>query len=104
MAYGEGLADRVRDAAPDGIDAAIDTAGTDEALAVSLEFVADPHRIVTIANFRAADTGIQMIGGGPGADPGSAIRAAARFELDDLLAAGKITVPVAARFPLSEAR
>ncbi|MBU1586659.1 MAG: alcohol dehydrogenase catalytic domain-containing protein, partial [Actinobacteria bacterium] len=36
VAYGEGLADRIRAAAPHGVTAAVDTVGTDEALAVLL--------------------------------------------------------------------
>ena len=36
VAYGDGLADRVRAAAPGGIDAALDLIGTDEAVDVSL--------------------------------------------------------------------
>ena len=46
VAYGDGLADRVRAAAPQGVTVALDAAGTDEALETSLELVADrdPHR------------------------------------------------------------
>ncbi|MFD7062163.1 NADP-dependent oxidoreductase [Streptomyces sp. NPDC059906] len=54
VAYGPGFADRVRALAPDGVDAALDCHGGPEALAVSLELVADRARIATIANFRAA--------------------------------------------------
>ena len=43
VAYGPGLADRVRAAAPQGVDVALDAAGTDEAIEVSKELVAD-HR------------------------------------------------------------
>ena len=49
VVYGDGLADRLRAAAPDGFAAALDTVGTDEAVDVSLELVADRQRIVTIA-------------------------------------------------------
>ena len=47
VTYGPGLADRVRALAPEGVDAAIDTIGTDEAVDVSLELVADhaPDRV-----------------------------------------------------------
>lgn len=48
VAYGDGLLDRVRAAAPEGIDAALDCVGTDEAVDVSLE-VAALDRIVTAA-------------------------------------------------------
>ena len=58
VAYGPGLADRVRAAAPEGVAAAIDTVGTDEAVDVSVELVADRQRIVTIAAMgRAGETG-----------------------------------------------
>lgn len=104
VAYGEGLADRIRAAAPQGVTAAIDTAGTDEALATSLEFV-EPQRFVTIVNFGPAlAAGAKAIGGGPGADPGSELRAAARLTLAGLAARGDITVPVATALPLAEAR
>ncbi|MEO9223298.1 MAG: NADP-dependent oxidoreductase, partial [Mycobacteriaceae bacterium] len=49
--YGRGLAERVREIAPGGVDAAIDLVGTDEAIDVSLELVADRQRIATIAAF-----------------------------------------------------
>jgi len=103
VAYGPGLADRVRAAAPDGVAAAIDTVGTDEAVDVSLELVADRDRIVTIAAFgRAGEAGIRSVGGG---NPASlAFRAAARPRLIELAGAGDLVVPVAATFPLGEAR
>jgi NADPH2:quinone reductase len=91
--YGEGLADRVRALAPDGVDAAIDCIGTDEAVDVSLELVADRDRIVSIAAFpRGAEVGIKMIGGGPGADPGTELRNAARLQLTALVEQGKLSV------------
>ena len=103
VTYGEGLAARIRSIAPDGIDAAIDTVGTDEAIDVSLEFVADRSRIATIAAFaRGFENGIKVLGGGPGADPGNDIRSAARLDLVDLVAAGKLSVAVSATYPLTE--
>lgn len=101
VAYGPGLADRIRAVAPGGIDAAVDTAGTDEAVDVSVELVADRARIATIAAFgRGAQAGIQLLGGGPGADPGTEIRNAARLELVRLAEAGQLNVVVAQSFPL----
>jgi NADPH:quinone reductase len=103
VTYGDGLADRVRSLAPDGVDAAIDTVGTDEAIDVSLQFVADRSRIATIAGFaRGFEVGIKVLGGGPGADAGNAIRKAARLDLIDLVAAGKLSVAVAAAYPLTQ--
>jgi len=102
--YGDGLADRVRALAPDGVDAALDLVGTDEAMDVSLELVADRDRIASIANFdRGPREGIRLLGGGPGADAGDELRMAARPELARLAGAGDLRVLVAATYPLSEA-
>ena len=70
--YGEGLRDRTRALAPQGIDAAIDTVGTDEAIDVTVALVADRNRIATIAAFgRGFALGLKVLGGAPGADPGT---------------------------------
>ena len=104
VAYGAGLEERVRALAPGGVDAAVDCAGGDEALDTSLALVADRGRIVTIVASRPAfDSGIKVIGGAPGADPGTEIRTAARLELARLASDGKLQVVVAAAFPLAEA-
>jgi NADPH:quinone reductase len=102
VAYGDGLADRVRGAAPDGVAAALDTAGTDEAVEVSLTLVADRRRIVTIAAFGRADRdGIQLIGGMM--PQSAAFRARARAGLVQLAAEGGLVVPVARTFPFGQA-
>ncbi|MEV6768404.1 NADP-dependent oxidoreductase [Nocardia sp. NPDC051030] len=104
VAYGPGLADRVRALAPDGVDVAIDTVGTDEAVDVSLELVADRDRIASIVAFgRAATDGFKILGAGPGADPGTEIRGNAWRELLDPAAAGKLEVVIGRTFPLLEA-
>lgn len=104
VVYGDGLADRVRALFPDGVDVALDTVGTDEALDSSVELVADRHRIATIAGFaRGAELGILILGGGPGADPGTELRQGARLQLIQLAAEGKLDVTIGATFPLSEA-
>ena len=46
--YGDGLAERIRALTDDPIVAGLDAVGTDEAIDVSLELVADRSRIVTI--------------------------------------------------------
>jgi NADPH:quinone reductase-like Zn-dependent oxidoreductase len=100
--YGEGLAARVR--AIGAPTVAVDLVGTPEARDVSLALVADRARVVTIVDapaFLAA--GALAIGGGPGADPGTAIRDAARGELAALAGAGQLTVRVAKTFPLDRA-
>jgi NADPH:quinone reductase-like Zn-dependent oxidoreductase len=102
VAYGDGLAARVRDVAPDGIAAALDSVGTDEALDVSLEVVADRSRIVTIAaGPRAEELGILRIGGGMPAS--AAFRRNARAGIIAQAAAGKLVVPIARTFPLDDA-
>jgi NADPH2:quinone reductase len=100
--YGDGLEQRVRDAAPEGIAAAVDTVGTEEAIEVSLAVVADHNRIVTIAaGGSAAREGIIGIGGQM---PASAkFRDEARAGLIQLAAAGKLVVPIARTFPLDDA-
>lgn len=104
VAYGDGLADRVRAAAPGGVDVALDTVGTDEAVDVSLALVPDRSRIATIAAFaRAGEAGIALLGNGPGADPGTELRNRARLQLTELAENGELEVVVAASFPLSEA-
>ncbi|MDG4825550.1 NADP-dependent oxidoreductase [Asanoa sp. WMMD1127] len=60
VAYGDGLADRVRAAAPDGVDAALDGAGG-AALDVSLELVPDRSRILTLVDHgRAEELGVRV--------------------------------------------
>ncbi len=104
VAYGAGLADRVRELAPGGVTVAVDTVGTDEALSVSEELIPDRRRIATIANFaRGTADGVLVLGNGPGGDPGDDIRRAAGDELAGLAADGKLTVVVGRSFPLRDA-
>ena len=103
VSHGDGLLERVRAIAPDGIDAAIDTVGADEALDVSVVVVSDRARIVTIVSFeRAMELGVKAIGFGPGGDPGTEIRSAARLELVRQAEEGKLHVPIARTYPLRE--
>ncbi|MGI8955241.1 MAG: zinc-binding dehydrogenase, partial [Nocardioidaceae bacterium] len=103
VTYGDGLADRVREHAPDGVDVALDLVGSDEAVDVSLELLADIARIATIAAFGRADSGIQVLGNGPGGDPGTEIRDNARLDLVERVRAGRLQVRVAATFALTDA-
>ncbi len=100
VTYGPGLADRVRALAPDGVDAAIDTIGTDEAVDTSLELVADHRRIVSIAAFGRADTGIVVISGD---DPETNVRAESWRRLLAGAADGSLKIVVARTYPLAEA-
>ncbi len=103
VTYGEGLVERIRALAPDGVDAAIDAVGSDGAVDASVALVADRNRIVTIAAFqRGVELGLKVIGAGPGGDPGTEIRDAARLGLVRQSEAGKLQVRVAGTYPLSE--
>jgi NADPH:quinone reductase-like Zn-dependent oxidoreductase len=93
ITYGNGLIDRVRQAAPGGIDVALDAHGGDEAIGTSVELVADRQRIGTLSGYRAAEElGIQMIG---------TQRSQERLaELVDLYSKGRLKVFVHKSFPL----
>lgn len=103
--YGAGLEQRVRRLAPEGVDVALDIAGTDEALDVSVALVADRARIATVAGFEHATRlgGILLLGGGPGADAGTELRDAARGPLLELAGRGELEVVLGPSFPLVDA-
>ena len=63
VAYGEGLVERVRAVAPNGIDAVFDVAGQG-ALPDSIELRGGTDRIVTIADFAAGELGVAVSSGG----------------------------------------
>lgn len=103
VGYGPGLLDRVRVVVPGGLTAAIDLAGTREALDTSVALVRDRRRVATIVGFSyGAQLGIRLLGGGPGADPGTEIRQAARAKLLRYVASGHLDVRVGAVYPLAE--
>jgi len=93
--YGDGLVDRVRALAPNGIDAAFDIAGSG-VIKELVELTGDPARVLSIADFSAPEHGAQVSGGG--GDRGAALAKAAR-----LFEAGQLTIPVANTFGLHEA-
>ncbi|MGZ4234010.1 MAG: NADP-dependent oxidoreductase [Solirubrobacteraceae bacterium] len=95
--YGEGLEQRVRELAPDGVDAALDAAGGG-ALPALVELTGSPDRVVTIADFLGAqETGVEFSGG---MGTGRAVHALG--EIGDLIEAGKFSLPVALTFPLEQ--
>ena len=107
IAYGPGLADRVRAVAPDGISVAIDAAGTDEALETSVELVADKTRIATLVRGRdAPGYGIRAFSGGspePLTPQQNAWRTEAIPVTLALMATGSFSVESGPTFPLAEA-
>jgi NADPH:quinone reductase len=96
--YGDGLLERVKQAAPGGIDAAIDLFGP-EYVQLAVELGVSPQRIDTIISFEAAGTvGAKTEGSTEGTST------ATLSELATLIADGKLEVPIAARYPLTEVR
>lgn len=100
--YGDGLTERVRELSED-VSVALDCVGSDEAIDTSLALVTDRNRIATIAAFtRGAEAGIKVLGNGPGADPGTQVRDAARLELVALVEEGQLEVTVEGSFALAD--
>ena len=96
VAYGEGLAGRVRALAPDGVDAALDVAGSG-VLPELIELAGGPEHVVTIADFGGArEHGVRFSRG----DTGRAVHVLA--EIGELIESGRFTLPVAQTFPLAE--
>ena len=97
VAYGDGVAERIRQAAGK-VDAFIDTFGADY-VQLALELGVEPSRVDTIANFEAvARYGVKAEGNAVGAS------ASVLAELAALIAAGELELPIAATFPLDRVR
>ncbi len=95
VAYGEGLAGRVRALAPGGADAALDVAGSG-VLPELIELAGGPERVVTIADFAGArEHGVRFSSG----DAGRAVHALAG--IGGLIESGRFCIPVAQTFPLT---
>jgi NADPH:quinone reductase-like Zn-dependent oxidoreductase len=94
--YGEGMVQRVRALAPEGIDFAFDTAGQG-GIPDLIELTGDPARVATIADFGAAALGVKVTGGGDARAPEALDEAAALFE------AGGLQMPIAQRFTFDQA-
>jgi len=97
VSYGDGVADRIRQAAPK-VDAFIDTHG-EGYVQLALELGVSPDRIDTIANFAAvAQYGVKADGNAVGASAGTLAK------LAGLIGTGDLEVPMAATFPLDHVR
>lgn len=107
VAYGPGLVERLRDAAPQGYDRILDAIGSDEALQASFELVDDRGRIGTIVQGpRAPELGILAWGGGspvPMTPTEVALRDDAYGIVLDLIERGEFAVDIARTFPLRDA-
>jgi NADPH:quinone reductase len=98
VAYGDGLADRLRAAAPNGIDAFVDLFGPQYIdLAVALGIPSD--RIETIiSREKALEIGAKVEGSG------DASTTEVLSEMAELVASGEIEIPIAATYPLEKVR
>jgi len=96
VAYGAGLADRVRALAPQGVSTATDLFGT-ETVEAALALGVPPERISTIAAGPNPPGGVCATGGSE-AGPDALDR------ITDAILLGQITVPIAATFPIEEIR
>jgi NADPH:quinone reductase-like Zn-dependent oxidoreductase len=98
VTYGEGVAERIREAADGRVDALIDTFGSGYVdLAVDLGVA--PKRINTLIDYQAAARhGAKTEGSAVGAS------AAVLAELAQLIADGELEIPIAGAYPLEQVR
>lgn len=96
VAYGEGLVERVRALAPDGVDLALDVAGSG-VLPELAELAGGPGRVVTLADFAGArEHGVRFSSG----DAGRALHALGG--IGELIESGRFALPAVRTFPLTE--
>jgi NADPH:quinone reductase-like Zn-dependent oxidoreductase len=94
--YGDDLAARLQEAAPDGVDAFIDLFGPDY-VQLAVDLGVPPQRIDTIISFAKADeVGAKTEGSA------EASTAAVLDEIANLVATGAIDVDIAASYPLDQ--
>jgi NADPH:quinone reductase-like Zn-dependent oxidoreductase len=93
--YGDGLAGRVRAIAPDGVDAALDIAGSG-VIPELIELTGEPGRVLSIADFTATGHGARVSSSSTG-------RAAAFAEAARLFEKGVFRLPVARTYALADA-
>jgi NADPH2:quinone reductase len=94
VAYGDGLAARLREEAPNGIDAFIDLFGP-EYVQLAVDLGVSPERIDTIIAFqKAAEVGAKTEGSAEASTP------EVLAEMADLVATGAIDFDIAATYPL----
>ncbi len=96
--YGDGQAERIREAAPGKIDAFIDTFGGGY-VDLAIELGVSPDRINTIADFEAVERlGVQSQG------THAVATAPLLAELAAMVADGSLEIPIADTFPLERVR
>jgi len=96
VAYGEGLVERVRALAPDGVDLALDVAGSG-VLPELIELAGGAQHVITVADFAGAkEHGVRFSRG----DAGRALYALSG--IGELIESGRFSLPVVQTFPLAE--
>ncbi len=96
VVYGEGQADRVREASDGEVDAFIDTFGSGY-VELALDLDVRPERIDTISDFAAVEKhGVKSEGAAEAASAG------VLAELAGMISEGNLEVPIAGVYPLSE--
>jgi NADPH:quinone reductase-like Zn-dependent oxidoreductase len=98
VTYGEGVLGRILEATPDGIDAFIDLYGP-EYVELAIDLDVPPAKIETIIAYeKAQEVGAKMEGSSDATSP------EILKEMAEMVAVGKIEVPIAATYPLGEVR
>jgi len=98
VAYGDGLAERLREAAAEGVDAVLDASGHGE-IAAAVEIKGNVDRTLTIAWSQEADgLGVPFHAGG-----GGELTPRALSETIPLIEDGRVSFPIAGIFGLSQA-
>jgi len=98
VTYGDGVAERIREASGGSVDAFIDTVGGGY-VQLALDLGVAPDRIDTIADFEAGPNyGVKMDANAVGAN------AEVLAELAGLIDQGRLEVPIAAVYPLEQVR
>jgi NADPH:quinone reductase-like Zn-dependent oxidoreductase len=96
VAYGAGMAERVRALAPGGVDLALDVAGSG-VLPELIELAGGAGHVLTVADFTGAQKyGVRFSRG----DSGRALHALAG--IGELIESGRFSLPVAQTFPLAD--
>ncbi|MFD6162386.1 NADP-dependent oxidoreductase [Nocardia sp. NPDC060256] len=96
VAYGAGMSERVHALAPEGVDLALDIAGSG-VLPELIELAGGPEHVITLADFTGAETyGVRFSRGSSGR---------ALYVIDqigELVESGQFTLPAVQTFPLTE--
>jgi len=97
VAYGDGLAERLAEVAPDGVDAALDASGHGE-LEAAIALAGGTQRVLTIASSAEAQAlGVEFHAGG-----GGELLIAALEEVLPLIEAGSFFFPIAGIYDLEQ--